>query len=190
MFYVIGELVGCIFWGVLIAVGLSVLLFFIPRLLNPNYSFSPLAIISLVVIFLFLSFQSTLLVGSIKVKGYLPTKKQILSILPEIKNEKFSLATFQATARELTADYPMLESFIETAAESLQGAGTNISSLADLADYYSNKIHSLVNKYMLRRIAWIAGGILLLTFYLYKDSSRQANTSRRRATTVRRRMPD
>lgn len=175
MFYLIGEFISSILWGALIAIALIVILWYLPKLISTHYSYSAPAIILLVIAFLFISFQSTLLVGGIKAKKLLPSAEQIVSLLP-VSSSATDIAT---VSTQIANEYPILKSYINDITNQIDARYKTLSNINEIAAYYYKNIQGYINSYMWRRIMWMAGCIILVGLYLfnsaYKHSKRRAS---------------
>ncbi|NDV65268.1 hypothetical protein [Bacteroides sp. 224] len=185
MLYVIGELFSCIFWGALIGIATTLALFYLPKMIAPHYSYNPLGFFLLAFGLIFLGFQSTFFIGGVKVKSYLPTKEQIVSLLPQV-NISSSSVNLKEVSAELVSQYPMLADYVEDInIEKLEVGETVFSNAFEVASYYTKNIQSAVNGYLWRRVAWFMGAVCLIGFYFFNDASKQGR--RRRTATTRRR---
>jgi predicted PurR-regulated permease PerM len=163
IFNIAGNLLASIFWGVLIAVLLTVALFKFPKMMYTRYSHTLAGGILLCAGFAFFTFQATLCVGGGKLKGYIPTVQQI---------EQTKIVTGQADAlySELITRYPGLEPFVGKAVMEKQ----TFASTTEAITFFIRLARKKINHYMWRRVAWIAGGCLLLGVYFANNASKQS----------------
>jgi hypothetical protein len=166
MFYVIGDLIASVFWGVLIALLLTAALYFLPGMIYARYRHTLAGGILLVAGFCFFTFQATLCVGGFKLKGYIPSALQI---------EQFGggATTLKELGRELTEQYPALEKHIRKITDNDGTAQKESATVADLAQFVRAGLYRRVNNYIRRRAGWIVGGIFLPGFYFVNNASRQ-----------------
>ncbi|MDR1130291.1 MAG: hypothetical protein LBK96_04855 [Prevotellaceae bacterium] len=165
MFQVIGNLMASVFWGVLIALLLTVILVYFPRMIYSRYGHKLAGIVLLIAGFCFFTFQSMLWVGGFKLKGYIPSVGQV---------EQLGIAVERADTfgDELANAYPMLKPFIgKTEQETIR---QSFSDQTDLITFYVREVRHKINRYLWRRTGWIAAGLLLLGCWLANDASKQS----------------
>jgi predicted PurR-regulated permease PerM len=172
MFHIFSDIVSSLFWGVVLALLLSVAVFYLPKMIAVRYGHTPLGIILLVAGFCFFAFQSTLLTGGFKLKGYIPSVQQIEPFVG-------GATTPEELGRELTERYPMLEKHIRKITDGGGKGQKEFTTAVELARFVRAALYRRVNHYIWRRAGWMVGGLFLLGFYFVNDASRQ---SRRRET--------
>jgi hypothetical protein len=164
LFGLAGNLLASVFWGTLIALLLTVMLVYFPRMICSRYQYKLVEVVLLIAGFCFFTFQSVLWVGGIKLKGYIPSVQQV---------EQLGIAVEQADAfgDEMAQAYPMLKTFIgKTERETLR---QTVVDQTDLIAFYVHEVRRKINHYLWRRAGWIAAGLLLLGFRLANDASKQ-----------------
>ncbi|MDR1866248.1 MAG: hypothetical protein LBR08_11840, partial [Bacteroidales bacterium] len=153
-------------WGVLLALILTGVAFYLPKSVSSRYSHTPVGLLLLVIGFCFFAFQSVLLAGGFKVKGYVPSTDMIEQLgIDQTSPEAF--------ADELTSQYPMLEKYIRKITDKGEAVQKDFATVAELARFMRNKLLRTVNNYIWRRVGWIAGGLFLLGFYFVNSASKQ-----------------
>lgn len=172
MFYLIGEFISSILWGALIAIALVLVLWYLPKLISTYYSHSAPGIILLVIAFLFMSFQSTLLVGGIKAKKLLPSVEQITSLIPGSS----STTDIMSVSAQIVNEYPILRSYINDITNQIDARYETLSNISEIAAYYHKSIKGYINSYMWRRIMWLAGCIILVGLYLFNSAYKHSKT--------------
>ncbi|MDR1338453.1 MAG: hypothetical protein LBK58_00080 [Prevotellaceae bacterium] len=162
----IGNLAASVFWGVLIALLLTVMLAYFPRMIYSKYGHNLAGIVLLIAGFCFFTFQSVLWVGGFKLKGYIPSVEQV---------ERLGIAAERADTfgDELTNAYPMLKPFIEKT-EQETTLRQSFADQADLITFYVREVRHKINRYLWRRTGWIAAGLLLLGCLLANGASKQS----------------
>jgi hypothetical protein len=162
IFSIAGNLLASVFWGVLIAVALTVAMFKFPKMIHTGYGHTPAGWLLLCAGFVFFTVQATLCVGGGKLKGYIPTVRQI---------EQTGIAgQADALYGELTARYPMLEPFVGKQLMEKQ----TFTDATEAITFFVRLARTKINHYMWRRVAWIAGGILLLGICFANSASKQS----------------
>jgi hypothetical protein len=179
MFYIVGSIVSCIIWGVLLALLLTAILFYLPGMLSARYGFTFAGLLLLVAGFCFFTFQSTLLAGGFKVKGYIPSANQIEQL-------GIGQTSPEAFGEELINRYPALQTHIRKIMEESSGMQREFSTVTESVRFIRAKLYRMVNNYIWRRVGWIVGGMFLLGFYFVNDASKQS----RRTVVRRKRMPE
>jgi hypothetical protein len=170
MFHVIGDMTSSLFWGVLLALIFTGVTFYIPKLVSSRYNHTPAGLFLLAVGFCFFTFQSFLLAGGFKIKGYIPTTVQIEQL-------GINQTSLNAFADELTGQYPMLEKYIGKITDKEETVQKDFETVAELAQFVRNKLCRIVDRYIWRRVGWIVGGLFILDFYFVSNALKQSRRS-------------
>lgn len=117
MFMVLGDIFASLFGGIIITIVLILTLVLLTRVLFPNTSHTPGSLIVIVISFFFFLFQSTLLVGGYKAKGYV---RQLETTVSGLSGELFDQPLQDPIQLKLAADYlseeyPFLKGFLDDA---------------------------------------------------------------------------
>ena len=147
-----------IWYGIITAVILVVLLFFSINAIQSDKRFSPLSYIMGVVLAAFLSFQFTFLIGAIMFKSDCTDIASIINDL--VPNQELTLNTqdIRSSLRELEREAPFIKNFFDVDAidESLPDGA--------VGDALLDKVHSYLNWYIFRRVLWSLLACALLGF--------------------------
>lgn len=175
-----------VWYGIIAAVIIVAALFFIiASIQGGNKRFSPLSYVLGIALTAFLSFQLTFLIGAIMFKS---DCNDISSIINDfIPNSELtnSVGEIRSNLRQLAQEEPFVKNFID-----VDEIDENIPDGA-VGDAILSKVHSYLNWYIVRRIAWsllacaIAGfGILYTMERTPQGRTRRTpgyrNTNRRR----------
>lgn len=118
MFMVLGDIFASLFGGIIITIVLILTLVLLTRVLFPNTSHTPGSLIVIVISFFFFLFQSTLLVGGYKAKGYV---RQLETTVSGLSGELLFDQPLQdpiqlkLAADYLSEEYPFLKGFLDDA---------------------------------------------------------------------------
>lgn len=126
MFTVIGNIIACVFWGVLISSILTGLLFCLPKAIHMRFGYTPPYILLLIIFFLFSAFQATLLTGGFKAKKYIKTAENLaISVLAETGYSPESLPPdeFGTLTGKLKEALPIPEASLHDAIGKLKQSG-------------------------------------------------------------------
>ena len=152
--FIIGHLVGCIFWGSLAAISITVGVWFLCRCFDCYPSLIMYGI--LVALFLLVSFQTTILTGALYVKGYVADAEEYASTLLMIDQERsFSVSDVNHYCELLCDRFPMLKPFLKNV--DMSGAVDSASSGYGLMSFLTERLNTTINNYILRRILWLGG---------------------------------
>ena len=165
MFTVIGNIIACVFWGVLISSILTGLLFCLPKAIHMRFGYTPPYILLLIIFFLFSAFQATLLTGGFKAKKYIKTAENLaISVLAETGYSPESLPPdeFGTLTGKLKEALPIPEASLQQP-----------SSPDLLAQGLGKTIRTEINLYIWRRSGWIIAGFLLSAFLLASNAQKQ-----------------
>lgn len=159
--FVLFNVVSCIGFGVLLALVLSLGLVFLAMKL-----FSPVRIklfswVLLLFMTLLICYQSVLLVGGGYAKSYMnDISESVLTVVNTTRTAiDGTVSTFyqhEQVLEDLTEKYPLLQSYISEI--NLQ---EYINSGLSVPEIVVKELNSMVNFYMLRRVLWILGFLLL-----------------------------
>lgn len=181
MFAVLGDILGSIGWGILISVLLLVLICVLNKSFNGRTSFFLLNVFLLIVGFFFFLFQSTLLVGGIKAKGYINNVETLLQAFSsEISYASLDEQQMQEAVRLLASEYPILETYAEDVSEEISGYLAETDVPLNFVEVIGYSLRAVINMYIFRRIGWLVFGFLLLTIgVIYAGSKNTVRTSTR-----------
>ena len=172
--FVLSNLIGCIGFGLLLALLLGGGLVFLAHLLFSPYRSQGGAILVMIAMFLLLLFQSVLLVGAWYAKDY-------VADLTAVGTQTVTALANDANLDKLTEQFDVQR--VQDIAQA--GIDTGISTVTHLAD----SLNSVINGYIWRRIGWMALvavlGMTALGFMGGGNSSRSRNSRRGSARPVR-----
>lgn len=167
LFSIMSRSVGNLFLGILLTVIGIILLFFLIQSWFSNSTFTPISYITGAILFFLLSFQVVLLCGAITTKSYCnDVEVTINDWVKNIPNDRqFDKESSQQNLNQITEDWPLVGHFIgET--DFSEHTPTNI------AQSMTEKIHSFMNKFILRRIGWSLLFVVSAAFIVIKTMGR------------------
>lgn len=177
MFDLIGNTIMSIVWSILISSLLTGLLFFVPGMLYSRYNHTIQSFIALAIGFLFLTFQSTLMIGGIKSKKYIPDAEAFISSLSipvsAISGEQ-TAQDIQQTMKEVSDQFPLFGRHVNRIATAVYQQADQITKPADLIQAITLELQSQINRYIGRRVGWIVGGITILILFLLSSANKQS----------------
>ncbi len=162
--FVLGNLLACIFWGIIIALGVTAIVFVLGAVFTGG-RLSPLAYAVLLVLFVLAAVQGTLLSGGLYTKGYVDDVEEIITpLIPDLSetNLQAVAASYDEVQNAIIDEYPMLLPLLsqidlsQLSSYLPQGGGA-------VATYVGNQLRALVTDYVLRRVYWLLGFMLLAT---------------------------
>ena len=186
LFEILQYSVGSLFWGILWTLLGMALLFFLIKGFYPKSVFTPISLVTGVVLFFFLAFQSILICGAVKVKslsaeletsidGYIPNSwKQY--------GKEVTAADSQQIVENLGVDYALFSHYINWADFEGHSADKVASAMVE-------EFNSFLNAFIWRRVGWSLFFVLLGTFMVirtlgtiqtYTHHRRGGSSSRRR----------
>ena len=157
------EQASNIWWGILLAIVVTVSLYLIVYFLAGNKGqLHPLSILIAIPLLVLLSIQSYLLLGAISIKhscGEIST--WIDAFVPVEPNEvypiPYSRDDVNQALSQLASTFPVITTLVD--AEDLATSGNS-----SLGEAITKRANSYLNWYIVRRIAWSIGFILLAGF--------------------------
>lgn len=169
----LGNILGCIFWGALVAVVATGIVYLLCRLISGSVN-SLGAYIVLTVLFILAGAQGSMITGALYLKGYVTDAHDAIeSLIPNIDTGDVEQATvnIDQLRQRLLDEYPMLASYIDKidlseANNYLQNAQGSSTAIANSV---ANQFNDTLNYYVLRRVLWLIGfmvaATLVITFF-------------------------
>ena len=163
-------------WGILIAVVCMALFVVLIKGWYKDATFSPISYVVGVVLFLFLSFQCILIVGSLKI---LDTTDYYEMEITRIVESSFDAADEVTMGQsddiiKLIIDrYPLLQYYIEG------GKFTGFTA-KELPHAMADELRSFMHWYIFRRILWCLGFVIIGAVCVIRSMSKRYNGIRRR----------
>lgn len=176
MFTVMGSLIACLFWGVVTGLILTGLLFYLPKAIYVRFGYTLPLLLLLVAFFFVSTFQATLFTGAVKAKSYVKSAESlIVSAIPD-----YNVTAHEADAKELAAltgtlkdVLPLPDSYLKDAADKLAQLDSHTSSPEVLTQNIGRVLRSEINRYLWRRVGWMAVFLVLTAFLLVAGAKKQ-----------------
>ncbi len=156
------EQASNIWWGILAAIAITAILYLvIYTLFEGSKSFSPLSFVFAIPLLVLLSIQFYLLFGSISLKHTCNEVATWIDVfVPEHSdNTNISQEDINEAVRQLVTTVPLASSFVDADDISLDNDNT-------LGEALTNKVQTYLNWYIVRRVAWSMGFIVLATIVI------------------------
>lgn len=166
---------GSIVWGVLIAVVCMTLFVFLIKGWYKDATFSPVSYIIGAVLFLFLSFQCLLVVGSLKIISMTDEFEQcITTIVKSVYSPSDEVSMSQASdvIDTIIDEFPILEYYIG-------GGEFSGFTASQLPHAIADELRSFMRWYIIRRILWCLGFVIVGAICVIKSLSKNYQTVRR-----------
>lgn len=147
-------------WGGIISVVLIVLLYVLMSVLFSSYRFTLWNIIVMLILWILLFAQSTMMVGAMYAKGYVDDVQKLVTDVIGYTNADFGIYSSEEQLEKIKEavdeNLPVASSFVENIdVESITESGLNF------ADSVSIVMKSYINFYILRRVLWILGFMIV-----------------------------
>jgi len=144
-----------------------------------------LKVITLIVFAFFFLFQSILLTGGIKTKKYIVSAQPFLLEVVPVSTLSLSAQDLIIYTDAVCKKFPMLQSYFDPVKKTIFAQKDQINNASDFVNVVTQSLQRQVNFYILRRIAWITGGwLLLLALVLYNKRPQYAATGYTSLTTT------
>ena len=158
--FIVENIVGSIFWGLLVALVMSVLVFFVCTLFSRKNVQSPISILVIAVYFLFATATGALIAGGYYTKGYVEDMGDyIASITDKTTDIAFSDADFNDLKDMITDEYPgtkpILEHFDANEFTRKSSVGRSVS------DFLVDEVNDTIDEYIERCLKWLLFGTLI-----------------------------
>ncbi len=167
-------------WGILIAVACMALFVFLIKGWYKDATFSPISYVVGTILFLFLSFQCVLIVGSLKIldtTDYFET--EISRIVDSTYDSIDEVSMGQANdIIQMTIDrFPLLRYYIS-------GGEFSGFTAKELPHAIADELRSFMHWYIFRRLLWCLGFVVVGAVCVIKSLTRPYNSMRRQRTAV------
>ena len=141
--------IGNLFLGIFLTIVGVLLMFFIIQSWYRNSKFSVISYIVGAILFLFLSYQSVLLCGSVTVKSYCDDVETAINgwVSPIPENISFTQSDSQLILEKITKEWPLVGYFVG-------GADFTGHTSADIAESMMDELKVFMNWFILRRVLW------------------------------------
>ncbi len=164
-------------WGIFIAMACMALFFVLIKGWYKDATLSPISYIVGAVLFLFLSFQCILIVGSIKIINTTDYYEvQITRIVDSIydASDDISLREADDILKEIIDRYPILQYYIE-------GGEFTGYTAKTLPHGIANALKSFMRWYIFRRLLWCLAFVAVGAYCVIKTMSKQYGGPQRRS---------
>lgn len=162
-------------WGVLIAIGCMALFVFLIKGWYKDATFSPVSYIIGAVLFLFLSFQCVLVVGSLKIISMTDEYEQRITTIVESvysPSDEVSMSQASDVIDTIIDEFPILEYYIG-------GGEFSGFTASQLPHAVADELRSFMRWYIFRRILWCLGFVIVGAICVIKSLSKNYQTVRR-----------
>lgn len=187
MSFLIGNIISCVFSGLLLGMILTGILFFIPKGLYSHYEMKSGTCVLIIIFFFFFWFHFVLLVSGFKVKNKIPTNAQIESFFQHTQIVELNGVIDGEDVRKINSMLSQQYPVIGTILKKIQIDSKKPLNLHQIVQLYHKQIHSGINKFIWRHVMWISICFFLSLFFLVKDVN---NFKKRKIYRNTRRMPD
>ena len=164
-----------VFWGILIAVACMALFVFLIKGWYKDATFSPISYVVGAILFLFLSFQCILIVGSLKIISMTDEYEQrITNIVESVYSPSDMVSMPQASdvIDTIIDEFPILEYYI--------GGGEFSGFTAEqLPHAIADELRSFMRWFIFRRILWCLGFVIVGAICVIKSLSKNYQGIRR-----------
>lgn len=162
---ILDNVIGCIFWGVTIAIVSTMIVCILCKLL---YRLSPIAYIILLILFILTGAQGAMLAGATYLKGYVGDAREIIEVTGG------TMKTHEEMYDLILNKYPVLQPFLDCI-DKQDTIDSQTGKEMDIVSYISNKINDTITYYILRRVLWLIGfmaiaAATIILFFSYRNS--------------------
>ena len=162
-------------WGILIAVACIALFVFLIKGWYKDAAFSPISYVVGAILFLFLSFQCILIVGSLKIISMTDEYEQRITSIVESAyspSDMVSMSQASDVIDTIMDEFPILEYYI--------GGGEFSGFTAEqLPHAMADELRSFMRWYIFRRILWCLGFVIVGAICVIKSLSKNYQGIRR-----------
>ena len=164
-----------VIWGLLIAIACMALFVFLIKGWYKDATFSPVSYIIGAILFIFLSFQCVLIVGSLKIISITDDYEQrITSIVESVYSPSDMVSMPQASdvIDTIIDEFPILEYYIS-------GGEFSGYSASKLPHAIADELRSFMRWYIFRRLLWCLGFVIVGAICVIKSLSKNYQSIKR-----------
>ena len=174
LFEILRYSFSSVIWGVLIAVSCMALFVFLIKGWYKDATFSPVSYLVGAVLFLFLSFQCVLIVGSLKIISMTDEYEQQITALVQSYSPEDEVSQAQASEviDAIIDEFPILEYYIG-------GGEFSGYTASQLPAAIAQELRSFMRWYIFRRILWCLGFVTVGAFLVIRSLSKNYTNPRR-----------
>lgn len=174
LFEILRYSFSSVIWGVLIAVSCMALFVFLIKGWYKDATFSPVSYLVGAVLFLFLSFQCVLIVGSLKIISMTDEYEQQITALVQSYSPGDEVSQTQASEviDAIIDKFPILEYYIG-------GGEFSGYTASQLPAAIAQELRSFMRWYIFRRILWCLGFVAVGAFLVIRSLSKNYTNLRR-----------
>lgn len=174
LFEILRYSFSSVIWGVLIAIFCMALFVFLIKGWYKDATFSPVSYLVGAVLFLFLSFQCVLIVGSLKIISMTDDYEQQITALVQSYSPEDEVSQAQASEviDAIINEFPILEYYIG-------GGEFSGFTASQLPAAIAQELRSFMRWYIFRRILWCLGFVAVGAFLVIRSLSKNYTNLRR-----------
>lgn len=174
LFEILRYSFSSVIWGVLIAISCMALFVFLIKGWYKDATFSPVSYLVGAVLFLFLSFQCVLIVGSLKIISMTDDYEQQITALVQSYSPEDEVSQAQASEviDAIINEFPILEYYIS-------GGEFSGYTASQLPAAVAQELRSFMRWYIFRRILWCLGFVAVGAFLVIRSLSKNYTNPRR-----------
>jgi len=174
LFEILRYSFSSVIWGVLIAIFCMALFVFLIKGWYKDATFSPVSYLVGAVLFLFLSFQCVLIVGSLKIISMTDDYEQQITALVQSYSPEDEVSQAQASEviDAIINEFPILEYYIS-------GGEFSGYTASQLPAAIAQELRSFMRWYIFRRILWCLGFVAVGAYLVIRSLSKNYTNTRR-----------
>jgi len=174
LFEILRYSFSSVIWGVLIAIFCMALFVFLIKGWYKDATFSPVSYLVGAVLFLFLSFQCVLIVGSLKIISMTDDYEQQITALVQSYSPEDEVSQAQASEviDAIINEFPILEYYIS-------GGEFSGYTASQLPAAIAQELRSFMRWYIFRRILWCLGFVAVGAYLVIRSLSKNYTNQRR-----------
>ena len=161
-----------IVWGVILSAVCIFLIHLIISGLWNKAEYTPLTFLSGFVLFIALTFNIALIFGGMKVKSLVDdvqaSAETVVNTVVKPRGEMIEAGTEEVTKR-IGDEYPILAPYLES-------AKVDASSIEKLPETIANSVRSSINSFILRRVLWSLGFLVVCAIVAVKSVNTAGST--------------
>lgn len=157
---ILSNILGCLFWGVVVAIAATGLVYYICNQFGHNIkNLGVIAILTL--LFIFSGAQGCMLSGALYLKDYVGIVHDMVEQMIPAEEVRNATNAAEELYSSITDEYPIITPFVSKI--DLTALQNYVDEGGEVADYVATEINNILNSYVLRRVLWLVGLMIVAT---------------------------
>ena len=156
--FVVGNIIGSLFWGSLIAIVVTVAVWLLCQAVDR--AASPVTYIIMVILLILTGAQATMMVGAMYAKGYITDINDYANSLMSTSESITAYnSNFDELRHQIEEEFPIAKLLFDKI--DTDGLQAYLNKSQSITDYLTDNLNSTLNWYIIRRILWMMAFVVV-----------------------------